>query len=77
MHAYVEWCRASGTLCWESTPYWPLLCPSGEGCASFVVDYLPLLMAVELFCPGKSGAVLFNGKVPNSAVFAFRVQSLV
>ena len=74
---HAELCKASGTLvvpCWESAPYWPLLCPSGEGFASFVVDYLPLPMEVNTFCPGRSGAVLFNGKAPNSAVFALRVE---
>ena len=56
--------------CWESAPYWPLLCPREEGLATFVVDYLPLPMEIETFCCGQSGAVLFNGKAPNSAVFA-------
>ena len=60
--------------CWESAPYWPLLCPRGEGFATFVVDYLPLPTEIETFCPGRSGAVLFNGKAPNSAVFALRLD---
>ena len=35
---HAEWCRAYGSLvgpCWESAPYWPLLCPRGEGYATF------------------------------------------
>ena len=74
---HAEWCKASGTLvvpCWESAPYWPLLCPRGEGFATFVVDYLPLPMEVETFCPGRSGVVLFNGRTPNSAAFALRLD---
>ena len=64
---YAEWCRASGTLVvpyWKSAPYWPLLCPRGEGLETFVVDYLPLPMEVVTFCCGRSGAALFNGKAP-------------
>ena len=74
---HAEGCRALGTLvapCWESAPYWPLLCPGGEGFATFVVDYLPLPMEIKTFCPGRSGAVLFNGKAPNSAVLALRLN---
>ena len=70
---HAEWCRAYGTLvvpCWESAPYRPLLCPRGKGFATFVVDYLTLPMEVQTFCCGRSGAVLFNGKSPNSVVFA-------
>ena len=74
---HAEWCRASGSLVvpgWESAPYWLLLCPSGEGLATFVVDYLTLPMEVETFCPGRSGAVLFNGNAPNPAVFALHLD---
>ena len=40
--SHAEACGVSGTLlvpCWESAPFWPLLYPSGEGFASFVVEY--------------------------------------
>ena len=74
---HAEACGASGTLvvpCWESAPFWPLLCPSGEGFASFVVGYYPLPMEVGAFCTGSSGAGLFEGGIPNTAVFALRLQ---
>lgn len=31
-------------------------------------------MELETFCADRSGAVLFNGRVPNMAVFALRVE---
>ena len=37
-------------------------------------NFLPLPMEVDTFCPGQSGAVLFNGKAPNSAVFALHLE---
>ena len=42
--------------------------------AKFVVDYLPMPVEIETFYAGRSRAVLFNGKAPNSAVFALRVD---
>ena len=60
--------------CWESAPYWPLLCPRGEGFATFVVDYLRLPVEIETFYAGRSRAVLFNGKALNSAVVALRAD---
>lgn len=69
-------CKCVGTLvipCWESAPYWPLLCPVGSAFAPFVVDYRALPMEAGIFVPGSSGSVLFKDDIPNTAVFALRI----
>jgi hypothetical protein len=66
-------CAAKGTLivpCWPSAVFWPLICPGGEGFAPFVRDSQSLPRIDSLFLPSLSGAVLFNGEVPNTEVFA-------
>ena len=49
----------------------PLLCPYGSDCFTpFVRECKELPQAASLFIPGLSGAVLFNGEVPNTKVLA-------
>ena len=70
-------CAAQGTLIvplWPSAPFWPLLCLNGCELAAFVVDLMGLPLFKGLFLPGRSGAVLFNGAVPNSDVLAVRID---
>ena len=74
-HAQV--CKATGTLivpAWPSASFWPILCPEGQGFASFVIQAIELPMMCRLFEPGRSGAVIFGGNVPNTAVYALRCQ---
>ena len=76
---HAEVCKAKGTLvvpAWESGPFWPLICPNGHDFAKFVEAFVSLPLLDTLFCPGESGQVLFHGKVPNSAVYALRVNFL-
>ena len=72
-HAQV--CAAKGTLivpCWPSAPFWPLICRANGQFASFVTMVEELPLSESLFLPGMSGSVLFNGKIPNTKVFALR-----
>ena len=42
MLRHAKLCGAFGTLvvpCWESAPYWPLLCPNGNNLAPFVKGF--------------------------------------
>ena len=77
---HAEICKAKGTLvvpAWESGPFWPLICPNGLDFAKFVDAFVSLPLSDNLFCPGESGQVLFHGEVPNSAVYALRVNFVV
>ena len=56
--------------CWLSAPFWPMLCPNKGQFAPFVVEVIELPQQRGLFLPGMSGAVLFNGEIPNTAVLA-------
>ena len=70
-HAQV--CMAEGTLIfpgWRSAPFWPLLYPAEQQFADFVVHVQELPLSESLFLPGLSGLTLFNGKMPNTGVFA-------
>jgi hypothetical protein len=73
-HAQV--CRARGTLVvpvWRSVPFWPLLCQFQKiFFAPFVRDERELPRVANLFLPGRSGACLFNGLVPNTRVLALK-----
>ena len=74
-HAQV--CQAEGTLivpAWPSASFWPLLCPEGQCFASFVLQALELPSMHQLFVPCRSGAVLFGGGIPNTAVYALRCK---
>ena len=74
---HAQTCSACGTLivpCWLSAPFWPLLCPANNQFAPFVAQVIELPQERGLFLPGVSGAVLFNGEVPNTAVFALRCE---
>ncbi|KAL5497337.1 hypothetical protein EMCRGX_G013798 [Ephydatia muelleri] len=54
MIRHAKCCKAQGTLvvpCWESAPFWPLLCPKSEEWASFVVDYRMLPLSEGLIKP--------------------------
>ena len=67
---HAQACSAYGTLivpCWLSAPFWPMLCPTK---GQFVVEVIELPQQRGLFLPGMSGAVLFNGEIPNTAVLA-------
>lgn len=76
---HVQVCRAKATLivpAWPSAAFWPILCPAGREFAYFVVEaYMYELPSIELlFLPSQSGAVLFGGKIPNTAVLALRCE---
>ena len=58
---------------WESGPFSPLMCPNGLDFAKFVDAFV----SDNLFCPGEFGQALFHGEVPNSAVYALRVNFVV
>ena len=62
-------CGAQGTLIvphWPSAPFWPIICSSGDQ----FEEYVTHVMVLPLFVPGRSGAVLFNNKVPNTKLLA-------
>ena len=70
---HAEVCHASGTLvvpCWESAPFWPLLCTDGMGYASFVVD---VRMVPACTLQGRSGGNLFGECRPSDRLLALRV----
>ena len=74
---HAEVCKAKGTLVvpyWESTPFWPVLCPDGSCFAPFVVAVCDLPLSKHLFQRGRSGNVLFNGQMPNTPVLAMRIE---
>ena len=73
----VEVCRAKGTLIvplWPSAIYWPIICPEGENFGRFIEDWYDLPLSETLFLPGKSGSLLFKGKIPNTRVLALRLN---
>ena len=70
---HAQACAAKGTLivpCWPSAAFWPLICPSKDSYSMFVVGVRSLPLTSSLFLPSLSGAVLFNGQVPNTEVLA-------
>ena len=71
---HAQACRAVGSMVvpwWPSAAFWHLLCPSNTGFfAKFVREVRELPQVDSLFLPGLSGAVLFNGEVPNTKVLA-------
>ena len=73
---HAQACGAKGSIVvplWPSAPFWPMLCPFKTGCfATFVREVRELPQVDSLFLPGLSGAVLFNGEVPNTPVLALR-----
>lgn len=74
---HAEICQASGTLVvplWQSAPFWPIVCPQENSFASFVVAVCDLPVSSELFLPGATGSVLFNGHMPNTRVLALRLD---
>ena len=73
--SHAEVCMAVGTLIvpeWPASPFWPLLHPSAEEFAWFVVHMQELPLSDSLFLPGLSGLTLFHGEMPNTRVFAVR-----
>ena len=75
-HARV--CKASGKLIvphWVSSPFWPLLCPSGTGFDQMFIAVVQLPRSNDLIVPSLSGASLFKGQQgPNTDVLALCVQ---
>ena len=72
---HAEICKAWGTLivpAWESSSFWPLIYPNGCDLAHFVEAFVSLPLSDNLFHPGESGHGLFQGGMPNSAVYALR-----
>ena len=73
---HAQGCVAKGSLIvplWPSAPFWPLICPYNTGHFSpFIKECRELHLGESLFLPGLSGAVLFNGEVPNTKVLALR-----
>ena len=66
--------KAQGTLIipqWFSSPFWPLLFPTGTEPAEFVIQTIELPKSEDIFLPGRSGCNLFRG-VPNTPVLASR-----
>ena len=58
--------------CWPSAPFWPLICREDGQFVNFVTVVEELPLSENLFLPGMSGSMLFNGKIPNTKVFALR-----
>ena len=74
---HAQACSAYGTLivpCWPSAPFWPILCPTENQFAPFVTEVIQLPQQEGLFLPSVSGAVLFNGEVPNTVVYALKCE---
>ena len=74
---HAQACAAKGTLvvpCWQSAPFWPLICPAENQFAPFVREYCDLPLMDSLFLPGLSGHVLFGGRVPNTRVLALKCE---
>ena len=72
-HAQV--CAAKGTLivpCWPSAPFWSLVCKTDGQLASFVTMIMELPLTKDLFLPGLSGSVIFNGNIPNTKVWVLK-----
>ena len=70
---HAEVCMAVGTLIvpeWASAPFWPILHPSAEHFAWFVVHVQELLLFDAPFRPGLSGFTLFHNEMPNTLVLA-------
>lgn len=72
-------CAAVGTLIvpmWLSAPFWPILCPTSRGgsLAEYVRAWCDLPRYEGLFMSTRSGAALFEGRVPNTRVLALRVE---
>ena len=75
--AHAQVCGASGTLIvpeWPSAPFWPVVHPTAEQFAEFVVGTQELPLSELLIMPGLSGCSLFGGKVPNTRVLALRCE---
>ena len=70
---HAQACAAKGTLivpCWPSAAFWLLICPTKGSYSKFVVGVQSLPLSSSLFLRGLSGAVIFNGQVPNTEVLA-------
>ena len=71
---HAQGCQANVSIVvpmWLSAPFWPLRCPYGsDSFAVFVKECKELPQVESLFIPGLSGAILFNGQVPNTKVLA-------
>ena len=61
--------------CWPSAPFWPLVCKTDGQLASFVIMTKELPLTKELFLPGLSGNVIFNGDIPSTKVWALKCNS--
>ena len=62
-------CGARGTLIvphWPPAAHWPILRPFDGQIDTYVIGVIELPLISDLFLPGHSGAVLFNGSVPNT-----------
>ena len=60
---------------WVSSPFWPILCPTGTKFAYMVKEVVRLPRSSDLIVPGLTGAELFKGqRMPNTDVLALRVQ---
>lgn len=69
-------CTATVVLpLWRSAVWWPLLCPTGDVCASFVkaVERLPGTTST-LFAPGMGSAGLYTPTLPDWPVIAVRID---
>ena len=51
-----------------------IVCPQEGTFANFVVAVCDLPLSSELFLPGATGSVLFNGHMPNTRVLALRLD---
>ena len=50
----------------------PLVCKADGQLASFVTMIKELPLTKDLFLPGLSGSVIFNGDIPNTKVWALK-----
>ena len=73
--AHAQMCAAYGTLIvpeWPSAVFWPVLHPTPEQFAGFVVAIQELPLSELLILPGSSGSSLFHGNMRNTKVLALR-----
>ena len=78
--AHAQACGARGTLIvpeWQTSPFWPVLHPTLERFADFVLEIQELPLSEFLILPGVSGNTLFKGKPPNTRVLALQCDFAV
>ena len=74
---YMRQCGAVGTLIlpyWPSASFWPMLCPSGDGFISEVLDSIDLPTFKDAYIPGKSSKAIFGNVDLTFRMLALRLD---